>query len=81
MPSINGINLISTSQLLYRMWGNARTLMIIAVLSATTLTVVGASYIPEMFPEKTGVRSLRDGGHYYQFVIFSFLMGTLIVRY
>ncbi|GIN56710.1 ABC transporter permease [Lederbergia ruris] len=39
-----GINLISTSQLLYRMKGNARTLTIIAILSATTLTAVGASY-------------------------------------
>lgn len=39
-----GINLISTSQLLYRMKGNARTLTIIAVLSATTLSAVGASY-------------------------------------
>lgn len=40
----NGINLISTSQLLYRMKGNARTLTIIAVLSATTLSAVGAAY-------------------------------------
>lgn len=39
-----GINLITTSQLLYRIKGNARTLTIIAVLSATTLTAVGASY-------------------------------------
>ena len=39
-----GINLITTSQLLYRMKGNARTLTIIAVLSSTTLTAVGASY-------------------------------------
>lgn len=39
-----GINIISTSQLLYRMKGNAQTLTIIAVLSATTLTAVGASY-------------------------------------
>ncbi|MGR6341787.1 FtsX-like permease family protein [Priestia megaterium] len=39
-----GINLISTSQLLYRMKGNARTLTVIAILSATTLTAVGASY-------------------------------------
>ncbi|MBB2480595.1 FtsX-like permease family protein [Bacillus sp. APMAM] len=40
----NGINIISTSQLLYRIKGNARTLTIIAVLSATTLTAVGAAY-------------------------------------
>lgn len=40
----SGINLISTSQLLYRIKGNARTLTIIAVLSATTLTAVGAAY-------------------------------------
>ncbi|ATP40436.1 ABC transporter permease [Solibacillus sp. R5-41] len=39
-----GINIISTSQLLYRMKGNAHTLTIIAILSATTLTAVGASY-------------------------------------
>ncbi|MDO3677554.1 ABC transporter permease [Paenibacillus ehimensis] len=40
----NGVHLISTSQLLYRMKGNARTLTIIAVLSATTLTAVGTAY-------------------------------------
>lgn len=39
-----GLNLIGTSQLLYRMKGNARTLTIIAVLSATTLTAVGTAY-------------------------------------
>ncbi|RWR13152.1 ABC transporter permease [Siminovitchia fortis] len=40
----HGINLISISQLLYRIKGNARTLTIIAVLSATTLTAVGTAY-------------------------------------
>ncbi|PWU68398.1 FtsX-like permease family protein [Gracilibacillus dipsosauri] len=40
----NGINIISISQLLYRMKGNAFTLTIIAVLSATTLVAVGTSY-------------------------------------
>ncbi|AJS58772.1 FtsX-like permease family protein [Paenibacillus sp. IHBB 10380] len=40
----NGINLIGTSQLLFRIKGNARTLTIIAVLSATTLTAVGTAY-------------------------------------
>ncbi|MBU7319337.1 ABC transporter permease [Paenibacillus oleatilyticus] len=40
----NGVQIISTSQLLYRMKGNARTLTIIAVLSATTLTAVGTAY-------------------------------------
>lgn len=40
----NGINVIGISQLLYRMKGNARTLTIIAVLSATTLTSVGTAY-------------------------------------
>lgn len=40
----NGFHLISTSQLLYRMKGNARTLTIIAILSATTLTAVGTAY-------------------------------------
>ncbi|MFJ8260808.1 ABC transporter permease [Rummeliibacillus sp. NPDC094406] len=39
-----GINLIGTSQLLYRIKGNARTLTIIAILSATTLTAVGTAY-------------------------------------
>lgn len=39
-----GLNLIGTSQLLYRMKGNARTLTVIAVLSATTLTAVGTAY-------------------------------------
>ncbi|MFD0710947.1 ABC transporter permease [Paenibacillus sp. GCM10027626] len=39
-----GMNIIGTSQLLYRMKGNARTLTIIAVLSATTLTAVGTAY-------------------------------------
>ncbi|WP_338751422.1 ABC transporter permease [Bacillus sp. FJAT-52991] len=40
----NGLTIITTSQLLYRIKGNARTLTIIAVLSATTLTAVGAAY-------------------------------------
>lgn len=40
----NGMNIISISQLLYRIKGNARTLTIIAVLSATTLTAVGTAY-------------------------------------
>lgn len=39
-----GLNLIGTSQLLYRMKGSARTLTIIAVLSATTLTAVATTY-------------------------------------
>lgn len=40
----NGINIIGISQLLYRIKGNARTLTIIAILSATTLSAVGTSY-------------------------------------
>ncbi|WP_106769268.1 FtsX-like permease family protein [Paenibacillus faecalis] len=40
----SGVRIIGTSQLLYRMRGNARTLTIIAVLSATTLTAVGTAY-------------------------------------
>lgn len=40
----HGINIITTSQLLYRIKGNARTLTIISVLSATTITAVGTSY-------------------------------------
>ncbi|WP_163102828.1 ABC transporter permease [Peribacillus alkalitolerans] len=39
-----GINIIGVSQLLYRIKGNARTLTVIAVLSATTLTAVGTAY-------------------------------------
>ena len=39
-----GIRLIGTSQLFYRIKGNARTLTIISVLSATTLTSVGTAY-------------------------------------
>lgn len=38
-----GINMIATSQLLYRIRGNAKSLATIAVLSAVTLTSVGAS--------------------------------------
>ena len=39
-----GMNLISTSNLLYRIKSNATILATIAVLSATTLTAVGMSY-------------------------------------
>jgi putative ABC transport system permease protein len=39
----NGINMIGTSQLLYRIKGSAKTLATIAVLSATTLTAMGVS--------------------------------------
>ncbi|WP_078411824.1 ABC transporter permease [Priestia abyssalis] len=39
-----GTNLIGRSQLLYRIKGNARTLTIIAVLSATTLTAVCTAF-------------------------------------
>lgn len=38
-----GLNMISTSQLLYRIKSNAKMLSIIAILSATTLTAIGAS--------------------------------------
>ncbi|MDU1319947.1 MAG: ABC transporter permease [Clostridium botulinum] len=38
-----GINMISNSQLLYRIKGNSRTLATIAILIATTLTASGAS--------------------------------------
>lgn len=37
----NGTNIISNSQLLFRIASNARTLTIIAILSATTLTAIG----------------------------------------
>lgn len=39
----NGMNMVTTSQLLYRIKGNAKSLATIAVLSAVTLTAVGAS--------------------------------------
>ncbi|MDF2890558.1 MAG: transporter permease [Clostridia bacterium] len=39
----SGTNLISTSQLMYRLKGHARTLATIAVLSATTLTAMGVT--------------------------------------
>lgn len=38
-----GLNMISTSQLLYRIRSNAKMLAIIAILSATTLTAIGTS--------------------------------------
>lgn len=39
-----GLHLMTISQLLYRVRGNARTLTVIAVLSATTVTAGGAVY-------------------------------------
>ncbi|CAM2921743.1 ABC transporter permease [Hathewaya histolytica] len=39
----SGLNMISTSQLLYRIKGNSKTLATIAILSATTLTAMGVS--------------------------------------
>lgn len=39
----NGMNMVITSQLLYRIKGNAKSLATIAVLSAVTLTAVGTS--------------------------------------
>ncbi|MEW8955313.1 ABC transporter permease [Clostridium sp.] len=48
----NGINMIGTSQLLYRIKGNARTLATIAILSATTLTAVGTTFSFYYFAEK-----------------------------
>lgn len=38
-----GLNMIATSQLLYRVKSNAKMLSTIAILSATTLTAIGAS--------------------------------------
>ncbi|WP_148551852.1 ABC transporter permease [Paraclostridium bifermentans] len=38
-----GLNMISTSQLLYRIKSNAKMLSVIAILSATTLTAIGVS--------------------------------------
>lgn len=39
-----GLNMIATSQLIYRIKGNAKTLAIISVLSATTITAVGVTF-------------------------------------
>lgn len=39
-----GMNIISSSQLLYRIKGNARTLTIISLLCATTLCAMGTAY-------------------------------------
>ena len=39
-----GLNLMTTSQLLYRIRGNAKTLTIITILSATTITAGGAVF-------------------------------------
>ena len=39
----NGMNMVTTSQLLYRMKGNAKSLATISILSAVTLTAVGTS--------------------------------------
>lgn len=42
--SWKGLNLLTSSQLLYRIRGNAKTLTLIAVLSATTITSGGAIF-------------------------------------
>ena len=42
--SWKGLNLLTSSQLLYRIRGNAKTLTIIAILSATTITSGGAIF-------------------------------------
>lgn len=42
--SWKGLNLMTVSQLLYRIRGNAKSLTIIAILSATTITAGGAVY-------------------------------------
>ena len=39
-----GLNVMTVSQLLYRIRGNAKTLTVIAILSATTITAGGAVY-------------------------------------
>ncbi|HDR8185817.1 TPA: ABC transporter permease [Bacillus thuringiensis] len=39
----NGMNMVTTSQLLYRIKGNSKSLATIAILSAVTLTAVGTS--------------------------------------
>ncbi|QUG86195.1 ABC transporter permease [Bacillus nitratireducens] len=39
----NGMNMVTTSQLLYRIKGNAKSLATISILSAVTLTAVGTS--------------------------------------
>jgi putative ABC transport system permease protein len=46
-----GMNLIGTSQLMYRIQGNARTLTIISLLSAVTLSVISTAYSMYYFNE------------------------------
>ncbi|MFD3157049.1 ABC transporter permease [Haloimpatiens sp. FM7330] len=51
-----GLNMISTSQLLYRIKGNANTLATIAVLSAVTLSAMGLSVTYyKTFSDKTDI--------------------------
>ncbi|MFE8698316.1 ABC transporter permease [Cytobacillus sp. FJAT-53684] len=47
-----GMNLIGTSQLLYRIKGNARTLTMISLLSAVTLSVISTAYSMYYFNEQ-----------------------------
>jgi putative ABC transport system permease protein len=49
----SGMNLISTSQLLYRIKGNARTLTIIAILSAGTICVLSSAFTNYYLFEKS----------------------------
>ena len=64
--SWRGLNLITTSQLLYRIRGNAKSLTVIAVLSATTITAGGAVFglyynIDKSINENTPVTFMWEG--------------------
>ncbi|MFB7142393.1 ABC transporter permease [Gottfriedia sp. NPDC056225] len=53
-----GMNLISITQLLYRIKGNARTLSIIAILSAVTISVLSTAYTNYYLFEKSVKKSV-----------------------
>lgn len=53
-----GMNLVSISQLLYRVKGNALTLTIIAILSAVTISVLATAYTNYYLYEKSINRSI-----------------------
>ncbi|WP_105176269.1 MULTISPECIES: FtsX-like permease family protein [Clostridium] len=57
----NGMNIISTNQLLYRIKGNSRTLATITILTATTLTAVGTAVALQMDFNKNITKTLPFG--------------------
>ncbi|KIL09307.1 ABC transporter permease [Clostridium botulinum] len=57
----NGMNIISTNQLLYRIKGNSRTLATITILTATTLTAVGTAVALQMDFNKNITKTIPFG--------------------